>query len=547
MGGVLRFFRSSVRNKLLVITGGGTALVLAATLFGFSQLHGVIQGYQHLAEEEGAQERQLQVIRARFATQMEEWLTLLLRGANNSDRREEHWQQFRSHHDDIQAMTGELLADVEHAEVAEPLRRFRDEHAAMLDDYEGALQVFEDTYGDPMAGYDWAADADAAALGALRDARDAIVDVAAQQREQSLASASTALTLSLALLGAAVGVAFVVFLVLLQRGIIRPAVHLREDLDRLADGDFTQPIRRTTEDELGGIATSGRQIQEQLGRMIGQVRDAVAQLSSSAEEMSTISEQTARGMDRQRSETSGVATAMNEMTATVQEVARNATEAAEAARDADGRASEGRNVVDETVAAVNRLADEMERAADSVGKLKDESESIGSVLDVIRGIAEQTNLLALNAAIEAARAGEQGRGFAVVADEVRSLAQRTQQSTQEIQEMIERVQTGTGETVSVIQEGRDQTRNVVEQSRSAGEALQGIAQAVSRITEMNTQIASAAEEQSSTAEEINRNVDTINQVAEESSESVESSRKASEELARLSAELQEQVRAFRID
>ena len=541
-----RFILGSIRNKLLLITGGGTALVLIATLFGFYQLFDSIQSYQRLATVESQQERQLQVIRAEFAAQQEEWLTLLLRGGQG-DRRDEHWERFQEFQANIQEMAAELLAEVEHPEVVEPLRAFREEHAAMMPEYEEALEICEDTFGDPLAGYEWTEGVEQESLGSLREARDNMVDVAADQTASNLERANQAVVLSLGFLAAAVVVAFVVFLLLLQRGVLRPAAELREDLDRLSRGDFTQPVRKSTDDELGMIARSAQQIQQQLGDMIGQVRDAVSQLASSAEEMSTISAQTSEGVDRQRSETNSVATAMNEMTATVQEVARNATEAAEAARDADSRANEGQAVVDETVSAVNRLATEMERAADSVGRLNEESESIGSVLDVIRGIAEQTNLLALNAAIEAARAGEQGRGFAVVADEVRSLAQRTQQSTQEIQDMIERVQSGTGDTVKVIEESRSQTRNVVDRTQSAGEALQGIAGAVGRINEMNTQIASAAEEQSSTAEEINRNVDTINQVSEESSESVESSRKASEELARLSAELQELVGAFKIN
>lgn len=541
-----RFFRRSIRNKLLLITGGGTALVLAATLFGMYQLSGTIQGFQRLATVESEHERQIQIIRVNFGAQMEEWLTLLLRGGS-ANYREEHWENIQALQSEIQADAARLMDEIAHEDVVESLERFRAAHQEMEVQLTEAKEVFGETHGDPMAGYSWAQGAEQESLDALLEARDGMVDVVAAQTDTNLSQAGIAIWVSLALLAVAVVVAFVVFLVLLQRGIIRPAAELSEDLERLAGGDFSQPVRRNTEDELGAIAGSAQQLQQQLGHMIGQVRDAVSQLASSAEEMSAISEQTASGVDRQRSETNSVATAMNEMTATVQEVARNATEAAQAATDADNRANEGQSVVDETVGSVNALASEMERAAESVGNLNQESQAIGSVLDVIRGIAEQTNLLALNAAIEAARAGEQGRGFAVVADEVRSLAQRTQHSTQEIQEMIERVQKGTGETVTVIENSRSQTQTVVDHTRDAGEALQGIALAVSRINEMNTQIASAAEEQSSTAEEINRNVDTINSVAEESSEGVQSGRRASEELARLSSELQDLVSEFRVN
>jgi methyl-accepting chemotaxis protein len=237
---------------------------------------------------------------------------------------------------------------------------------------------------------------------------------------------------------------------------------------------------------------------------------------------------------------------MNQMTATVQEVASHAARAAESARQADEEAQDGKRIMQQTLNAMDTLANEVENAAGVIHSLEKESEEIGSVLDVIRGIAEQTNLLALNAAIEAARAGEQGRGFAVVADEVRTLASRTQASTQEIQNMIERLQAGANNAVKAMEAGQTQARKGVEQASLAGASLETITQSVTTISDMNMQIASAAEEQSSVADEINRNIATISQSADNTAHGSQQTAIAGDELARLAAELRELVGHFKV-
>ncbi|NHZ69797.1 MAG: methyl-accepting chemotaxis protein, partial [Thermotogales bacterium] len=255
---------------------------------------------------------------------------------------------------------------------------------------------------------------------------------------------------------------------------------------------------------------------------------------------------TREGVQRQKSEIDQVATAMTEMAATVQEVARNAATAAGAARDANEEAGSGKRVVKETIQAINSLAGEVQSASDVINQLAADSEAIGGVLDVIRGIAEQTNLLALNAAIEAARAGEQGRGFAVVADEVRTLAQRTQTSTQEIQSMIEKVQSGARNAVNVMESGREQAAGSVSKAGEAGTSLETINSAVSAINDMNMQIASAAEEQSAVAEEINRNIVNIGIVADETADGSNKIANANEDLVRLGGQLQSIVSMFKV-
>ena len=313
-----------------------------------------------------------------------------------------------------------------------------------------------------------------------------------------------------------------------------------------ARGDLTARSTHSGNDEIGELGRALNTMLNDFNNAIGQITGSSTQLAAAAEEMSAITEQTNQGVKQQQNEVDQVATAMNEMTATVQEVARNAEQAAHAAQDADRSAKSGALVASEAMGGIDALVNEVEKSAKVIRDLEAESENIGTVLDVIKGIAEQTNLLALNAAIEAARAGEQGRGFAVVADEVRTLASRTQKSTQEIHAMIERLQSGASNAVHVMEQARLQGKKGVEQVERTAESLASIAAAVATINDMNTQIASAAEEQSSVAEEINRNVVNISQGSAQSAQGSEQTALASMELARLASDMQTLVARFKI-
>ncbi|WP_423814540.1 methyl-accepting chemotaxis protein [Pseudomonas indica] len=282
-----------------------------------------------------------------------------------------------------------------------------------------------------------------------------------------------------------------------------------------------------------------------LRTLVGRIGGSVGQIASAAEQLSAITAQTSQGVQTQKLETEQTATAMHEMAATVQEVARNAEQASLAARDADREAQQGDQVVREAVGQVGRLADEVEHSAEALQQLHQESSRIGSVLEVIRNVAEQTNLLALNAAIEAARAGEQGRGFAVVADEVRALARRTHDSTQEIETLIGTLQQMAHQAVEQMDASRSLTQRTVDLAGQAGAALGRITQAVSTIEQMNQQIAAAAEEQSAVAEAINESVTRVRDIGEQSASASEQTAASSAELARLGIELQGLVGQFR--
>ena len=335
---------------------------------------------------------------------------------------------------------------------------------------------------------------------------------------------------------------------LVGHGIARPLKQMVAMLDDIAqgEGDLTRRLVSDRADELGAIARGFNTFLSKLQGMITQVVTSVQSVSDSSEHTADIAIRTNQGVHKQMSEIDQVATAVHEMTATAQDVARNATQAAQAASHADQAASQGMQIVRDTSTSIGALAVEIGKAVGVVQTLAKDSENINAILTAIRGIAEQTNLLALNAAIEAARAGEQGRGFAVVADEVRNLAQKTQQATEEIQAMIQQLQQGTRDVVRVMEDSQHRTDESVQHAAKAAQALETITQAVSVINDMNTQIASAAEEQSAVADDINRNVINIGQVANEVASGADESSAASAGLTKLAEQQRRLINQFRV-
>ncbi|CAK9891406.1 Methyl-accepting chemotaxis protein McpS [Pseudomonas fluorescens] len=371
---------------------------------------------------------------------------------------------------------------------------------------------------------------------------DALYQIQLDRRD-SESSQARSLQLTATLLALLVGV---LAAVIITRQITRPLRETLAVVEKIAAGDLTHNMRVTRRDELGVLQQGIQRMGSTLRDLITGIRDGVTQIASAAEELSAVTEQTSAGVNSQKVETDQVATAMHEMAATVQEVARNAEHASEAATEADGQARAGDQVVAEAISQIERLAEEVHRSTEAMGLLQQESQKIGSVMDVIKSVAEQTNLLALNAAIEAARAGEAGRGFAVVADEVRGLAQRTQKSTEEIEELVAGLQSGTQQVANVMLGSRNLTDSSVELTRKAGASLESITRTVSNIQSMNQQIAAAAEQQSAVAEEISRSILNVRDVSEQTAAASDETAASSVELARLGNQLQTMVSHFRV-
>jgi methyl-accepting chemotaxis protein len=344
----------------------------------------------------------------------------------------------------------------------------------------------------------------------------------------------------------AIVIAFAIFIYYVNRYIVYPARELAQALEGMAERDFSSPIISHSKDELGDIAVSAETVRKAMLEVIDEVSSSSTTLNGAMGGLSEIIEITRHGVEQQLSETEQIAAAINQMTTTMQEVASNAMVAAESATEADSQANSGKQVVSRTIDDIDNLSRELEKTASTIHGLEEESEKIGSVLDVIKGISEQTNLLALNAAIEAARAGEQGRGFAVVADEVRALATRTQSSAQEIEEMITRLQGDSQQAVSVMEQSREHAQHTTERSAEAGTSLEEITRAVGQITEMNAQIADSSQQQRSVAEELNRNIINITEIAEHSAEGGKRIDEANASLTRISSSLARLVGTFKL-
>ena len=533
------FLQKSLRAQILALLGGSLALILVTALICFSFLSKGMQDYRGLLEGPLEEATLIDVANLNFKTQVQEWKNVLLRGSDKAQL-DKYWGQFEQQEREVQDTLSKLglLASNDPA-LKRKIDALRSEHQNLGGKYRAGRDAFIAAGADAKVG-------DKAVSGIDRNATQQMDALAEELHKQSIDQASlinaaadrTILLGTLGMLGATLIIGLF-SLWLVNRSLINPIRELIEHIALLSQGNFGQRVESTRQDELGKLAAAANILRDFLADTFTRLKRSTADLDTASGELNSIATLMAQGTREQFSRTDQVATAMHEMSATAQEVARHAAEAANAADDADSAARQGETVMQATIKTITDIRGEISNTSEVIRRLENDTGRIGKVLEVIRGIAEQTNLLALNAAIEAARAGEQGRGFAVVADEVRTLAQRTAESTAEIHQIIDTVQTGAVNAVRAIESGQQRSEEGVTQVTEAGATLQMITRAVEAIRDMNRQIATAAEEQTSVAEDISRNLTEITAIATANQENVQRTETAGQNLHTLSGELSE--------
>jgi methyl-accepting chemotaxis protein len=535
----------NLKYKFLLVIGSTALLILLAVLTGYRGVSSAVGAFHSVTENEISHERAVSGMVSDFKKQVQEWKNVLLRGAD-AKQREKYWGKFEQQESAIQQTARELLARMPPSEARQRVEAFLAAHVEMGAVYRKGLQAFVDSGYQSTAGDAAVKGIDRAPTKLLEEAASMIAASATQATAAALdradSSAVTALAMTLAVLAAG----SVLLVLFVGRTVVKPVARVASALDRLAAGDFTAEVDWQGSDEIGRLADSARRIRNDLGEVLRRLAVQARELDQAGASLAELSATNSRQLEQQRHGTSQDATASEELAATAQEVASSAAGAAEAATTADAATVAGKQVVMHAIDAINKLDADVGVVGNTLDELAQQSAAIGKVLDVIRGIAEQTNLLALNAAIEAARAGEQGRGFAVVADEVRSLAQRTQESTQEIQATIEQLQLGSNAAVQAMEQSRKRVAEGVAGTEQAREALEAITAAVATIVQMNTQIATAAEEQGVVAGDVSRNVSDIDRSSEQLLSSAESLAQSGQQVTGLSAGLVQVTHGFRL-
>ncbi len=535
----------SLQGKLVLTVSGGLVILMFVAALAVMKLGAVVDGYRNLLQEDLHARSKIDAMNVDYQHQVKQWKNVLLRGHNENDMAK-YWGRFEDTHNKIQKDAQMLVSALTSGEIKSRVSKFKSDHSGLLEVYRQGKDAFISSGFNPHAGDKAVKEIGRASSQSMTELSDYIERHSAEQATKLGAddAGNTGwalvefLAVSLVMCGGLIWA--------LRKQFIQPLGILTDHIRSMTEGDFSRQLDFDRDDELGALGKNLGKMKDDLSGMIASIRTTAEALNHAAGEINRSSDAISASTSEAENFSGQVAAAITEMAHTVTDVAGNAANAADATQTADQNAQEGLAVMGSALSAISNVATEVSDIASDITKLENDTTSVGAVLDVIKGIAEQTNLLALNAAIEAARAGEQGRGFAVVADEVRALAQRTQESTEEIQHIIEAVQNGATAATVAMQAGNQKTVEAVKLAEEAGNYIESISGAVGHIRDMNNQIAAAAEEQSVAAEQISRNIVNMSELAESAQSSAEGSRGVTRGLEQTSRDLTEFVGRFKI-
>ncbi|MEE1674749.1 methyl-accepting chemotaxis protein [Agarivorans aestuarii] len=538
--------KTSLRFKILSVLVASLVLLMAVAIYTAMHLRETANNFDKLTHNEVHLEEVALLSHIAFKTQIQEWKNVLLRG-HDPEQNKKYWDRFQDKQQQVQQQVSKLVSELKQAnypELAKLAEEFLASHKTLGTAYAKGKAEYEAAGFDFKAGDKAVKGIDRAPSKSMSQLSDQLKAITAQQVELNTARAHQVSQISFIIIGiSGLLVIFVSFL-FMERQCIKPINSLVEDIDVLANGKLNVTVHLERGDELGKLANATRKLQQFLLSTVSDLSQSGEQLHNSSNMLNNMSEDLAKGTHQQRESSDLVATAIQEMSHSANEVSQNAANTADTTHNTDLTAHNGAEAMKQVITSINTQVADISHAGEVVKDLAADTNNVGAVLDVIKGIAEQTNLLALNAAIEAARAGEQGRGFAVVADEVRTLAQKTQQSTSEIQNILEKIQGGANNAVTAMEQSQNRTDAVVEQVETAESLLSEIVTSIGSINEMNLHIASAAKEQTTVAGEIASLIERIADVAAQNSQQVDESNQISGQLNQLADDFNVQLKRF---